>query len=134
MKLLTVVPLRAGGWIRWAARMLGLLVALFVLAWDIGGVVAMAVERSWDSLHFLQGLVFLWVAAIMMLAWRWEKLGGLLGVLTGIAIGVAILTTVESERRAYLLLVVALPIVVIAAAFFVAGRWPRRPVLGSSTT
>lgn len=120
MNLLAVVPLGAGGWIRWTARILGLLVALFVLAWDIGGVVTIVTERSWDPLQFVQGLVFLWVAAIMVLAWRWEKLGGLLGVLAGIAI--AILLTVEPERRVYLLLVVALPIVVIAGAFLITDR------------
>ena len=125
MKLLAVVPLRADGWVRWTARSLGLLVALFVLAWDIGGVVAIVTEHPWDPLEFLEGIVLLCVAATMVLAWRWEKLGGLLCMLTGVAIGIVILLTVEPERKIYLLLVVSLPPIVIGGAFLVADRGLR---------
>ena len=123
--MLTVVPLRAGGWIRWTARILGLLVVLFVLAWDIGGVVAIVTERTLDPLHVLQAVVLSWAAATMLLAWRWEKLGGLLAALTGIVLGIVILLTVEPERKIYLLLVISLPPIVIGGAFLVADRGLR---------
>ncbi|MBM3944528.1 MAG: hypothetical protein FJ317_03440 [SAR202 cluster bacterium] len=120
MGLLGVVPLRAGGRIRWAARILGLLVVLFVLAWDIGGIVAIVTEGSVDSQEVVEAVVLSLAAATLLAAWRWEKLGGLLGVLWGVALGIVTLFTVGPDRKVYLLLVSALPLIVIGGAFLVA--------------
>jgi hypothetical protein len=122
MDLLAVVPLRTGGWVRWAARVLGLIAVLLVLAWDVGGIVAIFTERTVDPLHVVQAVVMSLAATTMLVAWRWEKLGGLLGVLAGVAIGIVILLTAEPERKVYLLLVLALPLVIIGGTFLAADQ------------
>lgn len=119
--MLEVVPLRSVGWIRWIARILALLIALFVLTWNIAGAVDLIGGASWQLTEFLEGVVLLCVGASMVLAWRWERLGGLLCVLEGIALGIVILLTADVNKiRVFLTL--SLPLVVIGAAFLFADR------------
>ena len=121
MKLLATVPLRSTGWIRWIARIVGLLIALLVLTWNTAGAVDLIRGASWQLTEFLEGVVLLCIGASMVLAWRWEKLGGLLCVLEGVALGIVILLTADVNKiRGFLTLTP--PLIVVGAAFLAANR------------
>lgn len=60
----------------WAARIAGLLLALLFLAFVIGE----SLPRQWTLQLALQFLCLFSIAAGLLLAWKWEGLGGLLTI------------------------------------------------------
>ena len=115
--LLVATPLNSRGWARWSARILGLLVAIFFLVIGIG--------ESFSEPFTLTGvgvaILFGWATASMLIAWRWERLGGFLGILAAIALSIFIAITAGRNKAAAALLI-PLPFVMIAAGFLVASR------------
>jgi hypothetical protein len=115
--LLVATPLKSCGWARWSARVLGLLVAIFLLVIGIG--------ESFSEPFTLTGvgvvILFGWASVSMLIAWRWERLGGLLGILAAIALSIFIAITAGRNKAAAALLI-PLPFVVIAAVFLLVSR------------
>ena len=121
--LFVATPLKSRGWARWSARVLGLLLAIFLLVIGIG--------ESFSEPFTLTGvgvvILFGWASVSMLIAWRWERLGGLLGVLAVIALSIFIAITAGKNKAAAALLI-PLPFLVIAAVFLlVSGRTASSP-------
>lgn len=114
--LFVATPLKSRGWARWCARVLGLLLAIFLLVIGIG--------ESFSEPFTLTGvgvvILFGWASVSMLIAWRWERLGGLLGVLAVIALSIFIAITAGKNKAAALL--IPLPFLVIAAVFLLVSR------------
>jgi len=114
--LFVATPLKSRGWARWCARVLGLLLAIFLLVIGIG--------ESFSEPFALTGvgvvILFGWASVSMLIAWRWERLGGLLGVLAAIALSIFIAITAGKNKAAALL--IPLPFLVIAAVFLLVSR------------
>jgi len=114
--LFVATPLKSRGWARWSARVLGLLLAIFLLVIGIG--------ESFSEPFTLTGvgvvILFGWASVSMLIAWRWERLGGLLGVLAAIALSIFIAITAGKNKAAALL--IPLPFLVIAAVFLLVSR------------
>ena len=79
-----VIQTSGPNYLRWAGRILALAVAVFWLWWGVGS--AYVEGFSWGSLlaHSLPGLLIL---ICTLVAWRWERIGGIL------LVGVAVLVT-----------------------------------------
>ncbi|MBI4336628.1 MAG: hypothetical protein HY683_02210 [Chloroflexi bacterium] len=122
MKLLAVVPLRSGGRIRWTARILGLLLALFVSFMVIGEVMPEPNSRS-ELKAIGVRIMFLWVAVSMLVAWRWEKLGGWSCAIAGAALGIFYFTI--EDYRLLAAFMIGLPAVLVGVAFLAADQGVR---------
>ena len=114
------VPLRTHGRIRWTARILGLLIAVFAATMAIGSAVAEAGEPVTGTGVGVAVFVVCIIVG-MLLAWRWEKLGGISGILVGVGFGFFVYFTAgRNEVPAAVLL--SLPIVIVNLGFLVAAR------------
>jgi hypothetical protein len=73
------------------------------------------------------GILFAWVFLSMVMAWRWEKLGGLSCILVAVSLGIFVAVT-AGRNDAVAALAMGLPIIAIGMAFLVAARGvpPRR--------
>lgn len=113
------VPLRSGGWLRWLARILGLTLAALFLLVGIGG--ALVEEPSWTGEGAVLAILGLWAVMSLLAAWRWETLGGLSGLLAGLALAAFAVGTAGSFRL-MAAAVTGLPIILISVAFLAVGR------------
>lgn len=110
---------------RWGARILGLLASgLFVFFLVCAGV-GVCRMLSWGSLRGMPLFVVLTVAAVgVLIAWRWETVGGAMAVVGAVALGV--LVYFGSGRKVFsTALMISLPFFV-AGVLFLACRWRTR--------
>ena len=122
--LLAAVPLRAGGRIRWTARILGLLIAVFTATMGIGAAVAER-EEPVTGTGVGVAVFFTWIVVGMLAAWRWEKLGGISGVLAGVGFGLFVYFT-AGRNEILAAVAMGLPIIIVNLGFLVADRWTAR--------
>ncbi len=115
--LFVATPFKSRGWARWSARVLGLPLAIFPLMIVIGESFSEPLTLTGVGVAILFG----WTAVSMLIAWRWERLGGLLGILAAIALSIFIAITADHNKAAFALLI-PLPFLVIAAAFLLVSR------------
>ena len=120
-KLLAAAPLRAGGRIRWTARILGLLIAVFTATMGIGTAVAER-EEPVTGTGVGVAVFFTWIVVGMLAGWRWEKLGGISGVLAGVGFGLFVYFT-AGRNEIPAAVVMGLPIIIVSLGFLVADRW-----------
>ncbi len=118
--LTATVPLRTRGRIRWAARILGLLIAVFVATMGIGTAVAEQ-EEPVTGTGVGVAVFAVWIFVTMLAGWRWEKLGGISGVLLGVGFGLFVYFTAgRNEILAAVLM--SVPIIIVSVGFLVADR------------
>ena len=119
-------------YLRWAARIMALAVAIFWLWWGVGS--AYVEGFSWISLlaHSVPGLLIL---IGTLVAWKWEKIGGRL------LVGVALLVTAfllwafifrggYRQMAAIVWSTMALPPLVAGLLFLASQRRGREPIVG----
>ena len=120
--LVRPVPLRAPGAFRWAARSVGAAVTLFSLVMVIGEGIAEESGEGVSAEGVGVALLTAWLAASLMVGWRWERIGGLSAIVAGVALGIFISQTAGSNVLLVTFLL-PLPIVAVGGAFLAANRW-----------
>ncbi len=118
--LATSVPLRARGLIRWTARILALLIALFAATMGIGSAVAESEEPLTVTGVGVAAFI-VWIVVGMLAAWRWERIGGISGVLAGVALGFFVFFT-AGRNEVLVAVMMSVPIIIVSAGFLVADR------------
>ena len=106
----------------WIARAGSIPVVLFVFAMLVGHAFDAAEPLTVEG--FFVGAVSLGVILSLATAWRWERLGGTLVILAGVALGLLVIFTAGRNQ----LLVASMlggPIVALGDGFLVAGRVER---------
>jgi hypothetical protein len=124
-------------WLRYAARILGVLWALFytLVGWSWYSM------YWYDYFRFTMALIFLVVAFVawvsIAIAWRWEGIGGVLLLVEGLLISLLSLWPLTHEPGALVALAVlvalAMPPLIIGILFLVSWRKSRTPARPKAT-
>ena len=117
---IATVPLRCRGRMRWAARICALLIALFAATMAIGSAVADQDEPvTWTGIGV--AMFVAWILLSMLTAWRWERLGGISGILNGVGFGLFVFFT-AGRNEAIAAVALGAPIMAVGIGFLLAER------------
>jgi hypothetical protein len=116
---------------RWAARLLGLVaVGLFVLFAVEGGPTALA-SLSWSSPQGMPLLLALLVAlAGVLIAWRWELIGGVMAL--GGAVAIVALACAGSDFALFRCALLFITPFLLAGALYLGCCWRKRAAVSRS--
>ncbi len=107
-------------WMRWIARIIGSLAAAFFLLVSIGEIIF--VHAEWTAEGAVLGSLVLFAITSIVIAWRWEGIGGTAAILAGIALGVFAYIT-AGHNNLWIMLFISLPYVIPGILFLVS--WSR---------
>jgi hypothetical protein len=108
-----------GGPLRWLARILGVVVAILWLTVGIG--LAVLEREPWTPEAWVMAGLILASSLAVVVAWRREKIGGLLVVLSGVAHSVFALIS-SGHNRGLAMLISGGPFLLIGALFALSAR------------
>jgi hypothetical protein len=131
---MTAIRKRKNGWttaMRWVARLLAVAsVGLFVLFAVECGPTALA-SLSWSSPQGMPLLLALLVAlAGVVIAWRWELVGGAMAV--GGAAAIMVLVSAGSGFELFRCALLFTAPLLLAGALYLGCCWRKRPIVSNS--
>jgi len=113
---------------RWAARVIGLVAAGFLLAMMIGAATAEVLTEGWEPIT-IEGILLGVLAAIALagciISWWRERLAGILLVLTAVGFGIHI-GICAGRNHALVWLMLGLPYLIAGALLLTSWRLSRK--------
>lgn len=122
---------KIGRYARWVARVIGTLIAVFVLFMLLGHLFFdEEVEEVGDTSALVGvgvGVISVWIAASLLAGWRWEKAAGVSTVIVGVVLGIFVFFT-AGRNELPVALAMSIPIILVGTLFLCADRTTPRTV------
>ncbi|PIS34639.1 MAG: hypothetical protein COT37_01630 [Parcubacteria group bacterium CG08_land_8_20_14_0_20_43_9] len=113
----------------WLARLICLTASLFFLVFVIGEGIFEATEQAGNKIRiegFVLAGLFGLAAFSSIVSWRWQKLGALLLLISGLFLVMFVIITANSNR-ALVSSILGGPFIISAFLFYLAERDKRKP-------
>ena len=114
----------SGNRLRRIARILGSLIAVYWLVFGVGSVIVESNPWTWEST--MMSVFVIGTTTSIALAWRRERLGGILAIIFGTAESI-FAYIVAGQYRLLAVLVSGVPLIIVGVLFLFSHRVTNRP-------